>query len=69
MAPTHAYATSGSFTVTLTVNDGYVDSAPATTTVTITNQAPVANAGGPYTGPQQAIAFDGTARAIPTGTR
>ena len=39
--PTHAYATVGSFTVTLIVSDGTADSAPATATVTIANQAPV----------------------------
>ncbi len=49
-APTHAYATVGTFTVTLVVNDGYAGSAPATASVTIANQAPAANAGGPYTG-------------------
>ena len=39
-APTHAYATTGAFTVTLTVNDGTTNSTPATSTVTISNQAP-----------------------------
>jgi PKD repeat protein len=48
--PTHAYASRGTFPVVLTVNDGFVDSAPATTTATITNNPPVANPGGPYAG-------------------
>ena len=40
--PTHAYAASGTHTVTLAVNDGKANSAPATTTVTVINRAPVA---------------------------
>jgi len=68
VAPTHAYATAGTFTVTLTVNDGTVNSAPATSTVTITNQAPIANAGGPYSGvPNQATLFSGAASSDPDG--
>jgi PKD repeat protein len=60
-APTHAYATVGTFTLTLVVNDGQASSAPATATVTINNQAPSANAGGPYSGVrQQSIAFSGS---------
>jgi predicted CXXCH cytochrome family protein len=35
ISPTHSYATSCTFTVTLTVNDGTVESAPSTTTATI----------------------------------
>ncbi len=58
--PTHAYAEAGNYTVTLVVNDGALNSPPATTTVTIFNQAPVANAGGPYSGYRnQAIGFNG----------
>ncbi len=38
--PTHAYADDGEYTVTLVVNDGTVDSDPATTTVGISNVAP-----------------------------
>ena len=40
VAPTHLYATVGTFTVTLTVNDGTADSAPVSTTVQVTNLAP-----------------------------
>jgi PKD repeat protein len=44
--PTHAYATSGSFTVTLTVtNAGGTASTPATTTATVANVAPAVTAG------------------------
>ena len=68
VAPTHAYATVGSFTVTLIVNDGYVDSALTTSSVTIANQAPAANAGGPYTGVRnQAITFNGAGSSDPDG--
>jgi len=65
-APTHAYATLDTFTVTLVVNDGRVDSAPATTTVTITNRAPTARPGGPYAGLRGvAVAFDGSTSTDP----
>jgi serine protease len=45
--PTHAYAAGGTYTVTLVVNDGKVDSEPNTTTADITevNDPPVADAG------------------------
>ena len=66
--PTHAYSTLGTFTVTLVVNDGRASSPPATTTVTIQNQPPVANPGGPYSGVRnQPIAFDGTGSSDPDG--
>jgi ELWxxDGT repeat protein len=67
-SPTHAYATVGTFTVTLIVNDGYADSAPVTATVTITNRAPVAGSGGPYTGLRGvAVGFNGSASSDPDG--
>jgi PKD repeat protein len=44
--PTHAYLSSGSFTVTLTVTNARgTASAPATTTATVANVAPTVNAG------------------------
>jgi PKD repeat protein len=68
VAPTHAYAATGTFTVTLTVNDGTTNSTAATSTVTISNQVPAANAGGPYSGVRnQAIAFNGAASTDPDG--
>ena len=68
VSPTHAYATLGDFTVSLVVNDGTTSSAPATAAVTITNQAPVAVAGGPYAGVRnQAIAFSGVGSSDPDG--
>jgi len=41
--PTHVYQAPGDFTITLIVNDGYGDSEPATTTVTLQNRIPVAD--------------------------
>src|SRR6185436_14696299 len=68
IVPVHAYATLGTFTVTLTVNDGTADSTPATTSVTIANLAPSASAGGPYSGVRNgAIAFSGSGSSDPDG--
>ena len=66
--PTHAYATLGTFTVTLTVSDGVGGSAQATSSATITNRAPTASAGGPYSGFRNtAIAFNGSGSSDPDG--
>jgi probable HAF family extracellular repeat protein len=49
--PTHAYARSGVYTVSLVVNDGSADSTPpARAQVTVTNTAPVALLSGPASG-------------------
>ncbi len=59
----HTYAAGGSYTVTLVVNDGTVDSAPdqATASITPVNDPPVADAGGPYAGAMGSeIEFDGS---------
>lgn len=45
MKPTFIVDKSGDYVVRLVVNDGTVNSAPATVTITTTNTAPVANAG------------------------
>ncbi len=68
--PTHVYAASGVYAVTLVVSDGLASSAPATTTVTITNRAPVANPGGPYLSlfKNQPLTFDGTRSFDPDGS-
>lgn len=71
-SPSHIYAATGTFTVSLTVTDNAGASHTATTTAVITapsNQAPVAVPGGPYGGAiGQAIAFDGSASTDPDGT-
>ena len=49
--PTHSYTASGNYPVTLIVTDGFDNSDPANASVIITNVAPVANPGGPYSIP------------------
>ena len=70
--PSHSYAGAGEYTVSLTVNDGELDSLIATTTATIAipppNSAPVADPGGPYAGTHGvAVSFDGTGSSDPDG--
>ena len=72
VSPTHAYTAAGNYTVTLTVSDGELRSDPATTVAEIAvppaNRAPVADAGGPYSGETGvAIRFDGSASSDPDG--
>ncbi len=72
MMPTHTYATSGNFQVSLVVNDGQVDSNPDMTSAAISappmNAAPTADPGGPYNGqPGQAVPFDGSGSSDPNG--
>ena len=70
--PTHSYASTGSFTVTLTVTDDSGLSDTATTTADISDvpqQAPVADPNGPYTGTVgDPITFDGSGSSDPDGT-
>lgn len=69
--PTHAYATAGSYTVSLTVTDDGGLTATATKTVSIAGppQAPVASAGGPYSGfAGTSLVFDGRASVDPDGS-
>jgi len=62
VAPTHTYATAGTFTVTLTVSDSKLSGTPVTTSAVITAAAvaPVGSAGGPYGGVAgTAVSFSG----------
>ncbi len=70
VSTTHAYATAGTYTVTLTVtdNDGLSSACPTTATVT-GNQPPTCDAGGPYAGTvNDVITFDGSGSSDPDGT-
>jgi len=70
VSPSHTYSAAGSYAVSLTVTDtSSLTSTPATTTATIDNQAPVASAGGPYTGlPGASIPFSAAASSDPQGS-
>jgi len=74
VAPNHGYASEGTYTVTLTVDDGRGGKDSATVPVVITpaaapaNQPPVARPGGPYTGEAgQVVTFNGSASSDPDG--
>ena len=69
--PNHTYTTDGQFTVTLIVTDDAGDTGSYETTVTIGlgNQAPNANANGPYNGlVNEEVSFDGSSSADPDGS-
>ena len=67
-SPVHAYATLGTFTVTLVVRDGTDSSEPAATTVTVSNREPLASAGPDATVELGAAAtLDGSASSDPDG--
>jgi len=69
--PDHTYATDGTFTVILTVtdNDGAIDSASTAAVIGLGNQPPVADPKGPYDGTlNAAVAFDGSASSDPDGS-
>jgi trimeric autotransporter adhesin len=69
--PTHRYASAGTYRVFLNVTDngGATGAASTTATITVGNQAPTANPGGPYSGlPGQAVQFSGAASSDPDGS-
>lgn len=69
--PIHIYVAQGTYNVTLTVTDdsGAVDSSPTTATIGLGNQAPIANANGPYNGTEGLpVQFDSTGSSDPDGT-
>ncbi len=68
IAPKHAYAGVGNYTVSVTATDALGLSATANTIVTVAAQAPAANAGGPYTSSVGSpVNFDGSGSVDPQG--
>jgi PKD repeat protein len=68
--PTHVYTAGGTYTVTLVVNDGKVDSEPSYSTATIAevNDPPIADAGPDQTATvNEVITFDGSGSTDPEG--
>ncbi len=69
-SPSHVYAASGIYNPTLTVtdNDSRTGSDSTSASIGTGNQAPVADAGGPYPGVKDvAVTFDGTGSSDPDG--
>ena len=68
IAPTHTYAATGTYDVTVSVTDKDGDTGTGTLHVTIVNRVPIADAGGPYTGIEgSSVAFDGSQSSDPDG--
>ena len=70
VSPSHTYSVAGSYAVSLTVTDtSGVSSLTAMTMATVTNQAPLASTGGPYSGsPGAAVIFNAGASSDPQGS-
>ena len=68
VSPTFTSALAGNFTIGLRVTDGDGATATTTSSVTVNDVAPVADAGGPYSGGQGTnIALDGSGSSDPSG--
>src|SRR5207244_13072074 len=68
VSPTHAYATPGTYTATLTITDSRGSSASDTAVVRVVNRSPVANAGSDQSGILgSAVTFRGSGSG-PDGT-
>ena len=70
--PTHAFTAEGTYTISLTVDDGQIASTAVNTIATVatppSNRRPTADAGGPYNGETGVnVSFDGTASSDPDG--
>lgn len=66
--PMHTYAAGGTYTVTLTVNDGITNSIPAGAQVTVNNTAPIARVSGPATGFKSSVLmWDGSGSSDANG--
>lgn len=64
----HSYASDGTYEVTLTVDDGYGGTDTATTTITVGNDDPVADAGADQTvNVSETVQFDGSGSSDPDG--
>ena len=62
ITPVHSYAIAGTYTISLTVNDGEASSNTVTTSIRVLNRAPVANAGTDQIAIQRsAVTLDGSA--------
>lgn len=65
----HTFTTLGTHSAQLTVTDNNGSASSASATVTVANQPPTANAGGPYSGfTGVAVQFNGNASSDPDGT-
>jgi PKD repeat protein len=66
LTPSHTYAEAGTYTVSLTATDALGQTATSSTTATVGDVKPTANAGGPYSGtPGSAVSFTSKATDSP----